>query len=82
MAFSFPKSNVSLACFIITIGDFHFAIPENHVDAFQRYQSESIVSINQNLVYRHRESTIPLIFPEKVFDSHVSLHEKKIYYDC
>ncbi len=76
--FSFPKSNVSLPCFIVTVGDLPIAIPENHVEAFQGYQTEYVRQINQKTIYRRNEEVIPLLDSRYFFDSDVHVDETSI----
>ena len=74
--FTFPKSNVSLPCFIVTIGDFNVAIPEDSVEAFHGYDTENITHINQKPAFRHHQEVIPLVDSREVFDNRTILSEE------
>ena len=76
--FIFPKSNVSLPCFIVTIGGFQIAIPENHVEGFCGYHPQHISQINQKSVFRHANELIPLLNSKRFFDAEVRVNESLI----
>lgn len=73
--FRFPKSNVSLPCFIVTIGQFPIAIPEDSVEAFHGFQQEKVSTVNDIPVFRHLCETIPLIDTSSLFDEQVKIDE-------
>lgn len=70
--FVFSKQNVSLPCFIVSIGNFHIAIPEDHVVAFYEYLQSSIVNIKQKLAYRYQDDAIPLVDSQQLFNDSAS----------
>lgn len=73
--FTFPKSNVSLPGFVIAIGDFLMAVPEDSVDTFHSYESEHITHVKQKPVYQYEQGLIPLLDPQEVFDDQVHLDQ-------
>ncbi|MGK5095156.1 PAS domain S-box protein [Deltaproteobacteria bacterium TL4] len=73
--FIFPKSNVSLPCFIVSIGDFLIAIPEDHVEAFQGYNKSLIKYIGSKPTYQRADELIPLINSNHLFDEGVNIAE-------
>ena len=75
-SFVFPKSNVSLPCFIVKIGEMPIAIPENNVEGFQKYQQQYIHTINQRKVYRRNEEVIPLL-DSRAFFGDRNIHENQ-----
>ncbi len=77
-SFIFPKSNVSLPCFIVTIGDFRIAIPENHVEAFYGHRAQHIRQINQKTVFRRMDEIIPLLDSQNLFDEAVCVDADRI----
>ncbi|MGK0290577.1 MAG: PAS domain S-box-containing protein [bacterium] len=66
--FSFPKKNVSLPCFIVSLNNFSIAIPEEHVDSFRGYKNEFITHVNQRLSFRRGDEIIPLLEGDQLFD--------------
>ncbi|MBU3917782.1 response regulator [bacterium] len=76
--FTFPKSNVSLSCFIVTVDDFRIAIPEDCVEAFYGYNENNISWINQQPNYRQNQDLIPLLDSTKIFDKDVSINQDSI----
>lgn len=76
--FSFPKSNVSLPCFIVTIGNFRIAIPENHVEAFYGYRQQHVRQINQKMVFRRTDEIIPLLNSQQFFDNEIRVSDDTI----
>ncbi|MCP4752472.1 MAG: response regulator [Proteobacteria bacterium] len=77
-SFRFPKSNVSLSCFIVTLNDFKLAIPEDCVEAFYGYQESQITWINQQPSYRQSNEIIQLIDSKTTFDQDVCVNEDEI----
>ncbi|MBF0287618.1 MAG: response regulator [SAR324 cluster bacterium] len=75
--FTFPKNNVSLPCFLVTVGDFRIAIPEASVDTFREHDSKKISLLNQTSVFQHQETAIPLVNPQSVFDEDALIDEKR-----
>lgn len=73
--YSFPKSNVSLPCFIVTIGEFQIAIPENHVEGFCGYHQQHISQVNQKSVFRRANEIIPLLNSQRFFDEGIAVNE-------
>lgn len=76
--FTFPKSNVSLSCFIVTVNDFKIAIPEDCVEAFYGYKEENISWINQQPNFRQNSELIPLLESKSVFDEDTSINEESL----
>ena len=76
--FTFPKSNVSLSCFIVTVNDFKIAIPEDCVEAFYGYQENNISWINQQPNYRQNQDLIPLLDSKSVFDGDIAINDDSI----
>lgn len=76
--FTFPKKDVSLPCFVVTIGEFRIAIPEDNVEAFYGYDMTEITSINQKPAFNHDGLVIPLMDADQLFDEEVFLNEEGI----
>ncbi len=76
--FTFPKNNVSLPCFIVKIGDFRTAIPEDCVEAFHGFQSHQITQVHQKPAYRLNDEVIPLAEPQQCFDSETHVDDQKM----
>lgn len=77
--FTFPKINVSLACFIIAIGDYSIAIPDTYVATFQDHKAEKISQAHGHKVFNYDDNYFPLVDTEKIFQENVQLdpNEKK-----
>ena len=76
--FTMPKSNVSLPCFIVSIGDFMFAIPEDNIDCFYGYEEDKLALINQKTIYKQNDTIIPMLDPKVLFSSQISTEQDKI----
>ena len=66
--FTFSKSNVSLPCVIITIGNLNLAIPEDYVETFIDYRNENRMTVKRKPVYRYDSELIPLVDSETLFN--------------
>ncbi len=75
--FTFPKNNVSLPCFLVTVGNFRIAIPEDSVDTFREYDPKKISPLNQTPVFQHQDTAIPLMDPQNVFDEDALIDDKR-----
>lgn len=71
--FSFPKNNVTLSCFIVTIGDFRFAVLENNIEAYHRYRETDLLIVNRKPSCRYNDEIVPLLDPKKIFDPQIEL---------
>ena len=67
-----------LPCFIVTIGHFQIAIPENHVEAFYGYQQQHIRQINRKAVFRRVDEIISLLDSQSIFDGDVCVNGESI----
>ena len=66
--FTFAKSNVSLPCVIVTVGDICFAIPEDYVETFLDYQADRALTIEQKPAYSYNGHVVPIIETAETFD--------------
>lgn len=73
--FTFSKSNVSLPSFIVGIGDFLIAIPEDNVETFHEFEAGKISNTEQHPIFKHGQDFIPLVEPQQVFDDLVCVDE-------
>ncbi|MBF0237604.1 MAG: response regulator [SAR324 cluster bacterium] len=76
--FIFPKSNVSIPCFVVTVGSFKLAIPEDSVEAFHGYRTENLTHLNQKLAYHYQNEAIPVLDSRSCFDQDVVIEENHL----
>lgn len=75
--FSFPKSNVSLPCVIVTIGRLNLAIPEDFIETFVDYKLDNIKTVKQSPAYNFKGSLVPLIDVKGLFNRDFNLDDEK-----
>jgi len=66
--FTFTKSNVSLPCVLIIIGDMTLAVPESYIASFVDYGADQVVTVKQQPCYRYEDTLIPLLSTESLFN--------------
>ncbi|HKI98903.1 MAG TPA: ATP-binding protein [bacterium] len=60
-AFRFPKTNVSLPCFVTRIGTYPLVVPEAHIRFFAAYESRHVTHLQGRPVYQLGELLVPLV---------------------
>ena len=76
-SFVFPKINVSLACFIVALGEYSVAIPDTYVATFQDHHEDKISEAHRQRVFTYDGNYFPLIDTEKIFQENVQLDPKE-----
>lgn len=76
--FQFPKSNVSLSCFLVSLGNDIFGIPEDYIDSFHEFDSSQMTTVNQHQGFRYENKAIPFLQTDVFFNGEVSADPEKL----